>query len=185
MNRIFFVFATFAVVFIVATLIIGLSLGEINLQASPETLIWARVHRLAGIFSAVAVVFVDSIVVTYFIGTSRWVKEVAEAYKLDRSFIVRSTLLKRRTFPYALISMLTVVGVIALGGAADPAAALRLQPIAGVTWSQLHLGGAIGGLFLIAWLFFLQWSSLLENQQIIQDVTAEVRRIRLEKGLEV
>ena len=185
MNRLFSVLALFAIVFMAATMIIGLSLGELDAQASPETLIWARVHRLSGIFAAVAVVFVDSIVVTYFIGTSRWCKEVADAYKLDRRFVQRSTGLKRRTFPYALVSMLAVVGMVALGGAADPAAALRLQPIAGVTWTQLHLAGAIGGITLIGYLFVLQGSSLVENQQIIQDVTAEVRRIRLEKGLEV
>ena len=70
-------------------------------------------------------------------------------------------------------------------GAADPAAALRLQPIGGFTWSQLHLAGALAGLAFIGWCFYRQWINLVANQEIINQVQAEVRRIRLEKGLEV
>jgi hypothetical protein len=185
MNRIFPVLAAFATLFMAATLLLGLSLGDLRKDPTPKTLRWATVHRLSGVAAALAVVFVDSIVVTYFIGTSRWCKEVAEAYKLDARFVQRSATLKRRTFPYAVLSMLAIVGVVALGGAADPAAALRLQPIGGVTWTQLHLAGSLVGLAFIAWCFYRQWLSLTDNQQIIDEVQAEVRRIRLEKGLEV
>lgn len=185
MNRIFPVLAGFATLFMAATLMLGLSLGDLNKDSTPQTLRWATVHRLSGVSAALFVVLADSIVVTYFIGTSRWCKEVADAYKLEPRFIQQSTGLKRRTFPYAVLSMLVMVAVVALGGAADPAAALRLQPIAGFTWAQFHLAGAVAGLAIIAWCFFRQWVNLLGNQQIIEDVQAEVRRIRLEKGLEV
>ena len=185
MNRIFPVLALFAIIFMAATLLLGLSLGELDRNATPETLRRATVHRLSGIAAALVVVLVDSIVITYFIGTIRWCKEVAEAYRLDPRFVRESTALKRRTFPYAALSMLVMVGVVALGGAADPAAALRLPPVAGVTWSQLHLAGAMLGLAVIGYAFFVQWTNLLANQQIIHEVTAEVRRIRLEKGLDV
>ena len=40
---------------------------------------------LTGTSAALAVVFVHSIAVTYFIGTSRWCKEVTETYQLDAS----------------------------------------------------------------------------------------------------
>lgn len=185
MNRIFPVLALFATVFMAATLVLGLSLGDLRQNPTPQTLQWATVHRLSGLAAALAVVFVDSIVVTYFIGTSRWCKEVAEAYRLDPTFVQESAALKRRTFPIAVISMLTMVGVVALGGAADPAAALRLEPVAGITWTQIHLGGALLGLAIIAACFYFQWTAVLENQEIINRVQAEVRRIRLEKGLDV
>ena len=185
MNRIFPVLALFAVVFMAATLLLGLNIGELNIHATPETLVRARVHRLCGIAAALAVVLADSIVVTYFIGTSRWCKEVSDAYKLDPQYLRRSTVLKRRTFPVAVFSMLAVIGVVALGGAADPAAALRLPPLGGVTWSQLHLGGALLGLAFIAYAFYLQWDSISENRMVISDILGEVQRIRLEKGLDV
>jgi hypothetical protein len=185
MNRIFPVLALFAVAFMAATLVLGLSLGDLNKDATPETLRWATVHRLSGIAAALSVVFVDSIVVTYFIGTSRWCKEVAEAYRLEPRFVQQSTALKRRTFPLAVLSMLAMVGVAALGGAADPAAALRLPPLAGFTWAQAHLAGSLTGLAFIGWCFYRQWINLVANQDVINQVQAEVRRIRLEKGLEV
>jgi hypothetical protein len=184
-NRIFPVLALFAVTFMATTLLLGLTIGELNVQATPDTLVRARVHRLCGIAAALSVVLADSIVVTYFVGTSRWCKEVSEAYKLDAQFVRRSTALKRRTFPIAVLSMLTVVGVVALGGAADPAAALRLPPLGGVTWSQLHLAGAMLGLTIVAYAFYLQWENIAANRDVINDILAEVQRIRIEKGLDV
>jgi hypothetical protein len=127
------------------------------------------------------VVLVNSIVVTYFIGTSRWCKEVSETYALDTSLVRRATALKRRTFPWAVMGMLVVVGVIALGAAADPATG-RPDTQA---WVTPHLVGSMCGLALIAWAFFVQWQNIHANQAIIADVLAEVRRIRAERGLEV
>ena len=143
------------------------------------------IHMLLGAAATLLAILVNCITITYFIGTSRWCKEVADAYKLDARFVRESTLLKRRTFPLAVMSMLAMVGVAALGGAADPAAAMRLEPIAGITWAQIHLFGALAGLAFITWCFYRQWLNLLANQDIINQIQAEVRRIRLEKGLEV
>ena len=185
MNRIFPPLALFAAVFMSATLVLGLNLGDLRQDPTPDTLRWATVHRLSGIAAALSVMFVDSIAVTYFIGTSRWCKEVADAYQLNARFVQQSSTLKRRTFLISLLSMLAMVGVVALGGAADPAAALRLQPLAGFTWSQIHLAGALAGLAFIAWCFYRQWINVAANQEIINEVQSEVRRIRLEKGLEV
>jgi hypothetical protein len=185
MNRLFPVLALFATLFMAATLLLGLNLGDLRHQPTPQTLRWATVHRLSGIAAALAVVLVDSIAMTYFIGTSRWCKEVAEAYQLQPHLVERSAALKRRTFPYAILSVLAIIGVVALGGAADPAAALRLQPVVGITWTQLHLAGSLVGLAFIAWCFYRQWLNLVANHQVIDEVQAEVRRIRLDKGLEV
>jgi hypothetical protein len=43
----------------------------------------AAVHILLGVLAALVTVLVNSISVTYFIGTSRWCKEVADVYHLD------------------------------------------------------------------------------------------------------
>jgi hypothetical protein len=128
-----------------------------------------------------AVLLVNSIVVTYFIGTSRWCKEVSETYGLDLSLIRRSTILKRRTFPWAVMGMLTAVGVVALGGAADPATGNAGTE----NWVTPHLLGACCGLMLIGWSFFVEWQNIHANYLIIEDVLAQVKRIRTERGLEV
>jgi hypothetical protein len=184
-HRIFPVLACFAVMFMAATLLLGLNIGQLDKDASEETKNRATVHRLSGIAAALVVVLVDSIVITYFIGTSRWCKEVSEAYKLEPQLLQRSTGLKRRTFPIAVLSMFAIIGVVALGGAADPAAALRLPPLGGVTWSELHLAGSLLGLVFIAYAFYVQWENIAAHRTVIDDILAEVRRIRLEKGLDV
>ncbi len=164
-----------------ATLILGLSVGDLYHDRSADTLRWATVHRLTGIAAALLVVLVNSIVVTYFIGTSRWCKEVCETYGLDRSLVARGNQLKRRTFPWAVMGMLTVVGVIALGGAADPATGRPGTD----WWATPHMLGAFVGILLVAWSFWIEWQYIAANQAVIAGVMTEVRRIRLERGLEV
>jgi hypothetical protein len=180
-TRIFISLAWFALVMMAATFVLGLALGDFHQNHSADTLRWATVHRLAGIGAALAVLLVNSIVVTYFIGTSRWCKEVSEAYGLDLSFVRRGTALKRRTFPWAVMGMLTVVGVVALGGAADPATGRAGTE----AWVIPHLLGAGAGLMLIAWAFVVEWQNIHANYLVIEDVLAQVKRIRTERGLEV
>ena len=79
------------------------------------------------------------------------------------------------------MGMLAVVGVIALGGAADPASGLPHT----ADWVTPHLFGAIAGTAFIAWCFFMEWNNIHSNHQVIADVLAEVHRIRAERGLEV
>lgn len=181
MTRIFLTMAWLAVTMMCATLVLGLAIDDLHNDHSPEMLRWATVHRLAGVATALTVVLVHSIVVTYFIGTSRWCKEVSEAYSLDSTFVRRSTQLKRRTFPWAVSAMLAIVGVIALGAAADPATALPHTE----DWIIPHLIGAMAGLAFICWAFFVEWNNIHANHQVIADVLAEVRKIRAERGLEV
>lgn len=184
MNRIFTYLALFATLFVAATLVLGMSLGDVRDPADRTTQRWATVHRLSGIAAGLAVVFVDSIAVTYFIGTSRWCREVVDTYRLDRSLAVRSAALKRRTFPVAVISMLTVVGIVALGGAADPAASLQLEPLGGLTWATLHLYGAMLGLAVIIACFVIARNNIEANHELIDEIVAKVQRVRRERGLE-
>jgi hypothetical protein len=100
---------------------------------------------------------------------------------LDVALVRRSTALKRRTFPWAVLAMLAVVGVSALGAAADPG---TLRPHT-EDWVTPHLLGSMCGLAFIAWAFFAEWKNIEANHAVIQDVLDEVKRIRLERGLEV
>lgn len=181
MIRIFTTLALLSLLAMIAALCIGLYLGDIHGVNNPDTLRWAMVHRLLGMAAALTVVLVDSIVVTYFIGTSRWCKEVVDTYKLDENLLQRSVTLKRRTFPWALSSMLVVVCVGALGAAADP-----MSGRAGTeNWVNIHLIGAWVGVSFIAVSFFFQAQNIAAHHTVIQDIVAEVRRIRQDRGLEV
>jgi len=167
---------------LIAVTLVGLTVGDIRNDLSPETQHWATVHRLAGLAAALGVVFVHSIVVTYFIGTSRWCKEVVETYGLDPELIRESKAIKRRAFPWALASMLIVVGIIALGAAADPGALGRVES---ARWTMPHFIAALFGTAFIGWAMVVEWSHIHDNHLVISAILAEVRRMRLERGLAV
>ncbi len=163
-------------------MLMGLNVGNLYEQPMPGegTLHSATVHRLTGVAAALGVVFVESVIVTYFIGTSRWCREVVETYQLDPAKIAASNRLKRKTFPWALIGMLTVVGIAALGGASDPATG-RPDTQA---WAYWHLVGAFSGIAIIAWTYLVAWNNILANHAIVQSIMAEVAEIRRERGLD-
>lgn len=160
--------------------ILGLLIGDLYDNPSEATLAWRGRHMLTGTAAALAVVFVESVAVTYFVGTSRWCKEVTEAYSLDAGPLRESTLLKRRTFPWCVVGMLTVVGVGALGAASDPGANL---PHTQQT-STFHLAAAWAGLCLVAWTYYRAWLNIVANQEVIDRIVGQVKAIRRERGLD-
>lgn len=163
------------------TLLLGLYVGDLHQPHSLRVDDLGMVHRLFGIATALVVVLVNSIAVTYFIGTSRWCREVVETYGLDRALILRSSALKRRAFPWAVSAMLVIVAVSALGAAADPA---TRRPWT-ADWVYPHLIGALVGWAFIAWAFWQEWLRIGDHHAVISDILNEVRRIRHEQGLEV
>jgi hypothetical protein len=76
--------------------------------------------------------------------------------------------------------MLTVVGVISLGAAADPATGRPNTQF----WINYHLAGALFGSVLIAWTYLAAWQYVGLNHAIIEQMVADVARIRRERGLE-
>jgi hypothetical protein len=180
MPRILFTLALLSLLLMAATLVIGLSIGDLYENPNDDTLHLATVHRLTGLAAALSVVFVESIVVTYFIGTSRWCKEVVETYRLDPELIRESAVLKRRAFPWAVMGMLAVVGVAALGAAADPSSG-RADTQA---WTTIHLTAALGGVAFIGWTYYLAWSYVSANQAVIQRVLEQVAAVRNSRGLD-
>lgn len=182
MTRILLTLASVSLTLMAAALLLGLTMGDLYVRPMPstETQSWATLHRLTGLLAALGVVLVESIVVTYFIGTSRWCKEVVETYRLDSAAVAASNRLKRRTFPWALLGMLAVVVVVALGGASDPATG---QPNT-KAWADWHLWGAVGGILVIAWTYWIAWNNVVENQRIINGLVEQVAKIRRDRALD-
>jgi hypothetical protein len=182
MTRILLTIATFSILLMLAALMAGFSIGNLyERPPSEDTLHWATVHRLTGLAAALGVVFVECIVMTYFIGTSRWCKEVVETYQFDPGIVAESNRLKQRTFPWALAGMLAVVGVISLGAASDPPARFA-NPQA---WANWHLLGALAGVAFIAWTYFVAWNNIVANHAIIERLVAQVQQVRRERGLDL
>lgn len=175
--------AIFSVALMAATAGLGLWIGDLHDVTDQIVLRWGTVHRLSGMFAALVVLLVNSMSVTYFIGTGRWCREVVDAYGLSSELVERSRRLKRRAFPFAVVGMLSVIFIVALGGAADPGGG-RVGPGGSRDWVTWHLVGGIGLAFLIAWCFQAQVSTIRRQQELIDDVMVEVRRVRAARGLE-
>ncbi len=181
MERVYSRAAMFAVALMLATAGLGLWIGDLHGQTDRGILRLGTVHRLSGVFAGIMVLLVNSMAVTYFIGTGRWCKEVVETYGLSDAFIDRAKALKRAAFPWSVIGMLAVVGIVALGGAADPSTG---RP-GSQDWVTPHLVGAIALMTLVAWCFQSQLPRIRRQQALIEEVLGEVRAIRAERGLEV
>jgi hypothetical protein len=180
MTRIFPTLASLSLGLFLAAVVIGLTIGDLYNAPTQATLNSRGVHMLTGTAAALAVVFVHSVAVTYFVGTSRWVKEVTETYRLDSEPLRRSTQLKRRTFPWCVMGMLAVVGIGALGAASDPGTGRANT----ADMASVHLIAALGGLAFIGWTYFQAWQNIAENQHVIEEIVGMVARMRRERGLD-
>ncbi len=138
-------------------------------------------HKMVAILAAIITVLVNSIVVTHFVGTSRWCKEVVTAYSLDNSYAQRSAGIKRQSFPWSLLGVLTTLGIIALGAASDPAT-LRSDT---AKWVLPHQWAAFGGISLIATSYVIQMLKIQDHSALVEEMLEKVRAIRIERGLEV
>jgi hypothetical protein len=137
-------------------------------------------HMLLGIAASLVAILLNSISVTYFIGTSRWCREVVETYQLDPAFIEQSLQLKRKTFPWALASMLLIIVLVAFGALSDPGANIATH----LQWRTYHYLLAVLGTGFLGLAFFVQQQNVGANYRIIEQILVEVRRIRAERGLE-
>ncbi len=133
-----------------------------------------RLHFLLGVAAALFVVLVNSISVTYFIGTSRWCKEVVDTYGLDVNYANRSRRLKSKTFPWSISSVLVIITVAAFGGAADPGTSIESAP----DWVTPHFMAAIIGTCWVGYSFLRQVGLIGAHFDVIQEILAEVDGIR-------
>ena len=181
MERVYSRAAMFAVALMLATALLGLWIGDLHGQTDQGVLRWGTVHRLSGVFAALMVVLVNSMAVTYFIGTGRWCREVVETYGLSATLTERAKAIKRAALPWPVPGMLAVVGIVALGGAADPATGRPGTQ----NWVTPHLVGAMALAALIAWCFQSQLPRIRRQQALIEEVLGEVREIRRDRGLDI
>jgi hypothetical protein len=88
---------------------------------------------------------------------------------MDPAIVKRTKRLKAKTFPFALFSMVFAVATAALGGGADE----------GSVSSGVHVGLAFSTLALNVLAFSFERSSILENHDLIERVSAaNVARVR-------
>ncbi len=136
-------------------------------------------HMLTGLAAALATVLVNSITVTYFIGTNRWCKEVSETYRMPDDLARRSHRLKSAAFPWSLLGILSVMGIAMLGAASDPGAALKW----GDGMATAHYMAAVLGTLLVIYSFYQQLQYIRRNYEVIDAIMQYVGQRRAEQGL--
>jgi hypothetical protein len=131
-------------------------------------------HLYLGLISIITSLGVHGLIFIYFLGTGRWVKEVAIAYRIPDSPLPKLTRdLKRRTFPPALAAMLVPIATSTAGAG-----------VATRQWSwPYHALLALASILVNVWAFWVEYRSVAVNATVIDDVMREVDRIRAEKGL--
>lgn len=112
--------------------------------------------------------FSQSMVIFYFVGTGRLVKDEVTGYpEPERRAILRALSgFKRKTSPPATFALLSAIAVFVLGGAAHTRA---LPPAA-------HLAASIAAVLIHGWALHAEWRTFGENTALMNDPRAWARR---------
>lgn len=169
---------------LIAAMMLGLMIDDPRV-ATAAVQQGVQYHFLTALAALCFTTLVHAIVLTYFMGTGRWIEETSNAYRLPNTFHTRSQIVKYRTIPAMVGAFLLLLCTGALGAAADPASPMQSKGLFGMTPATLHLASAIISVIANIGVNYLEFLALERNGEIVDEVLADVRRIRLEKGLAV
>jgi hypothetical protein len=112
--------------------------------------------------------FSQSMVIFYFIGTGRLVKEEIASYPESERRAVLAALrrFKATTSPPATFALLSAIAVFVLGGAVHTSAL--------PTWT--HLTASLAAVAVHAWALSAEWKTFGENHRLMDDPRAWARR---------
>ncbi len=130
-------------------------------QASPAAGALVGEHVRWAIPTVLLSLFSQSMVIFYFIGTGRLVKDEVATYPEETKTRVLAALhrFKARTSPPATFSLLAAVAVFVLGGAVHT----RALP----SWT--HLAASVAAVAVHLWAFLAEWKAFAENNRLMDD----------------
>lgn len=184
MIRIFLPLALLSAALLMATFVLGLQIDDPRVP-DPAVQQGVSLHFVTALGALCFTTLVHAIVLTYFMGTGRWVEETSTAYQLDRQFFQENQSIKYRVVPALVGGFLLLLATGAFGAAADPASPAQFAGWFGWSPATLHQGIAIITVLANVAVHCAEYIALDRNGEIIEAVLTEVRRIRLEKGLSV
>ena len=137
------------------------------------------IHIWIGMSAALVTLLVNSISVTYFIGTNRWCREVVDAFSLDQELATKSQRLKKQAFPWSLLAIVLILCIAAFGAASDP---VTLNPDA-ADWVPYHWGLAMLGIVVISGCMLAQVGLISRNYKLINEIMAAAEAERERRKL--
>jgi amino acid transporter len=132
-------------------------------------------HKVLSLVAALFTLLVHCLIFTYFLGTGRWVKEVARAYALPDAELPKQTReFKRTVFPPALFAMLSTIAAVASGAGA--------QTSIDSLWSLSHPVLTVLAMLINAYAYVVEYRIVSLNSAAMDRVMEEVgKRRALEK----
>ena len=178
MNRIFLSLAIVANLSLGVAVWYGLGIHDQtqNLQVIKHAV---SMHLLIALGASLLVLMSHAVVLTYFMGTGRWLEDTSTAYRLDERFRRRNIGLKYRAIPGMIACMLLVIVTGAFGASTDP---MPSGTSSGT--SAIHFTLAMATVFANLLVSGLEYTAISANGRLVAEVVGEVKRIRREKGLE-
>ena len=184
MNRIFLPLSLISTICLVITLVLGWQIDDPRV-ADRVVQQGVQAHFLMALASLCFATLVHALVLTYFMGTGRWIEETSNAYRLSPEFFQQNQSIKYRVVPTLVGAFLLLLATGAFGAAADPASPMQFSGWWGFSPADLHRTLAVLTLLANMAANYYEYLSLFDNGEIVEKVLAEVRRIRMEKGLAV
>lgn len=178
MNRIFLVLSILANALLALTLVLGWRIGDPR-DLDPATADALNLHFLLALGTALLVLLVHAVALTYFMGTGRWIEETCQAYQLGEAAREENVRLKFRAIPGMVLCFGLVIATGALGAVADPASRTSLAGAA-----TIHFILAVALLLTNIVVSWVELRCIARNGRIVNEIVDEVRRIRRAKGLD-
>ncbi len=182
MTRIFLTLASVSTLLLLTVFALGLNIDDPKLIESMSLKRWHLGLAIGGLISAT---LVHALVLTYFMGTGRWVEDVSKAYQLEDYWRRESQRLKYRVLPAMSGCFLLLLVTVGFGAAADPGSGMKFEGFGGLSAGTCHLLIALTTLFCNFFANVREFQSIDRNGQLVNEVVATVREIRIARGLPV
>jgi hypothetical protein len=184
MNRTFLPLCGLSIVLLVTAFVLGFQIDDLTL---PDPAVQAAFswHFLTALAALCFATLVHAVVLTYFMGTGRWIEETSQAYHLPAALSHENQRIKNLLIPLIVGCFLLLLATGALGAAADPGSPVQFAGAWGLSATIWHRTLSVVTLVANLGVNYWEYLALFRNGEIVDTVLREVRRIRLEKGLAV
>ncbi len=184
MKRIFITLTAISTVLLLTAFVLGWISGD------PKSLDEAvrqgvSLHRLMSLAALIFATLVHAILLTYFMGTGRWLEETSAAYSLGEVWMEENQSLKYRSIMAMTCAVVVLIGTGACGAAIDPTGTVGFKGFGAFSGATIHFFSAITAVTVNLLVNAKEYQAVNRNNQIIDAVMDEVHRIRKEKGLPV
>jgi hypothetical protein len=183
-KHIFLTLTVVSTLLLLASFGLGLEIGDPH-SLAPLTRKLLSYHLLISVAALIFAALVHAVLLTYFMGTSRWLEEARQAYKFDIRWSEENRQLKYRTIPVMAVCLLVLIANIPLGALAVDRAPWVLPGVGSVSPSHVHLVFSLLTLVVNLAVNAMEYRAIRRNGELIVDVLGEVRRIREARGLPV